>query len=71
MDRSWLISKPFSLRAYQPDSGEAIKTITESQDEYTHTYSKVGDYKVSFIFVNENFQYRQECVKHINIKVTD
>ena len=71
LDRSWLISKPFSLRAYQPDSGEAIKTITESQDEYTHTYSKVGDYKVSFIFVNENFQYRQECVKHINIKVTD
>ena len=71
LHKSWLISNPIDLRSYNPDRGEVIKTITSALDTYTHTYAKAGNYKASFIFVNENFQYRKEYVKHIDIKVIE
>ncbi len=71
LKNTWLISQPLKLNARTPDKGLAIKAINNYINEYTHTYSRVGEYKVAFIATNAKYEHESQVVKRLNIKVTE
>lgn len=51
---SWLISNLMVVNACTPDSGEAVKNITEGMSDYTYTYTEPGTYTATFYAANSN-----------------
>ena len=51
---AWLVSNLMVVNACTPDSGEAVKNITEGMSDYTYTYTEPGTYTATFYAANSN-----------------
>lgn len=68
----WLISSAVVINGRQPDAGVGIKTISNNPvTNYNHTYEKAGEYTVTFIAKNANFENTSEVKKELKIKVIE
>lgn len=66
----WAISKRFDPNKVAPDQGTAIKKYPDNDlKEYVHKFTAPGEYEVSFVFVNGNYNDVQETVKTVKITV--
>lgn len=66
----WAISKRFDPNKVAPDQGIAIKKYPDNDmKEYVHKFTAPGEYEVSFVFVNGNYNDIQETVKTVKITV--
>lgn len=68
---SWLISQSLKTNAREPDKGLSIKNIQVYLDNYTHTYSTAGEYDVTFIATNSNYDHSSRIVKTLKVIVKD
>lgn len=71
MNSDWLISKPIKVNSRTPDKGVAVKTITDRVDDFTHVYSKAGDYTATFVLTNGNVEHESRKLKEYTIKVVE
>lgn len=68
----WLISSAVVINGRQPDTGVGIKTISNNPiTSYTHTYEAAGEYTVTFLARNANFENTSEVVREFKIKVIE
>lgn len=68
----WLISSPIVINGRQPDTGDGIKTISNNPiTSHTYTYEEAGEYTVTFIAKNANFENTSEIIKELKIKVIE
>lgn len=66
----WLITKPLNLSgSVSPDRAEPLKTYSEKLESFTHTYTKAGTYKVTFVGNNTTIYGSEETVKEFTIVV--
>jgi hypothetical protein len=70
---AWAISKPFSLSSevdFGPDYAVGIKAVADpALTSYSYTYTRPGDYTVTFIARNVNVWGNEDVMKQIQIKV--
>lgn len=72
INKDWMISQALVINGRQPDAGVGIKTISNNPiTSYSHTYEKVGEYTVTFIAKNANFENTSEVIKELKIKVIE
>lgn len=72
INKDWSISQTLVVNGRQPDTGVGIKTISNNPvTNYTHTYEEVGEYTVTFIAQNANFENTSEVKKELKIKVIE
>lgn len=69
MNEDWLVSKPFFINETTPDTGVAIKDISDNLPQFRYTYFKPGTYKVSFVASNGNYEAFSRVVKDVNLIV--
>lgn len=68
----WLVSSAVVINGRQPDAGIGIKTISNNPvTNYSYTYEKAGEYTVTFIAKNANFENTSEVIKELKIKVIE
>lgn len=49
------VTTPVALNGVEPDTGIAIKNITEKKDSYSYVFTKPGTYKVAFEATNVSY----------------
>lgn len=69
MNEDWLVSKPFFINETTPDTGTAIKDISDNLPQFRYTYFKPGTYKVSFVASNGNYEAFSRVVREVNLVV--
>lgn len=69
MNEDWLVSKPLFINETTPDTGVAIKDISDNLSQFRYTYFKPGTYKVSFVASNGNYEAFSRVVKEVNLIV--
>lgn len=74
LSENWAVSKPIVTNTIDlgPDKSVAIKDQVKATAliSHTHTYSKPGTYKATFVAANLNREDRKEVVKEVTITVT-
>lgn len=68
---SWLVSNPIEINACTPDTGEAVKNMTQSLSSYSYTYQTAGTYTATFYAANANYKKQSTLMKQITIKVVE
>jgi hypothetical protein len=73
LNEDWLISKPIAvpLGLTENSVAKGVKNITLAVENYTHTFSNVGEYVVSFKASNQNYKYHHSVRKTIKLIITD
>lgn len=66
---AWLVTNPITVNACSPDAGYNIKNTTSALSTYTHTYSKAGLYKATFLAVNGNYKRVEQVIKEVYVRV--
>lgn len=66
---AWLITQPFLINSCLPDTGKAIKTMTDQLSPYVFKYDEPGEYTVTFAATNYNYKYGSEVIRELKIKV--
>lgn len=65
-----VISKRFDPNRVSPDNGEAIKKYADNDmTSYKYNFPEPGEYEVTFVFVNSNYNGSKESVKTVKVKV--
>lgn len=68
---SWLVSNLMVVNACTPDSGTALKNITESLNTYSYTYTEPGTYTATFYAVNSNNVTESNMTREYTVVVTE
>lgn len=71
LNNNWLISYPLKINTRTPDKGVSIKTIHNYVNEYTHEYTRAGEYDVTFIGTNGNYKHTSRVIREFKIIVTE
>ena len=64
---SWLVSDYLVINACSPDTGVALKNMTNRFSSYEYTYNEVGTYRATFYVSNENYKHSES--KRINMVI--
>lgn len=56
LNPSWLVSDYLVINGTTPDTGVAIKNISNRLNNYEYTYKEVGTYKAVFVLNNANYK---------------
>ncbi len=67
----WMVSTKITPWQIEPDRGTAIKSAEAYLSSYTHTYTKPGEYKATFIATNANLWDSNRNIKEITINVNE
>lgn len=66
----WAISKRFDPNKVAPDNGQSIKKYPDNKmQKFAYAFSKAGEYEVTFVFVNGNYNDVKETVKTVKVIV--
>lgn len=73
LNEDWLISKPIEVPLGLTENSVpiGIKNTTLLVDNYTHTFSNIGEYVVTFKASNYNFKFHDSATKTIRLIITD
>jgi hypothetical protein len=73
LNEDWLISKsievPLGLTENSVPKG--VKNTTLAVDSYSHTFSDIGEYTISFKASNYNYKFHDSATKTIKLIITD
>ena len=61
----------YTFKSEFEDKGLSIKNISDKLVDYSHTYERVGEYKVTFVVTNGNFEYNSQIIKEYTIRVVE
>lgn len=68
---AWLVSNLIVPNGCTPDSGIGIKSMHQSLDAYTYTYSIPGTYTATFVATNGNYKQEKTKIMEYKIVVTE
>ena len=73
LNHDWLISKPIEIPLGQTENSAvaSIKNISSRVENYSYTFSKVGEYIVKFNAANQNYIHSESSEKTIKIRITE
>ena len=73
LNHDWLISKPIEIPLGQTENSEvtSVKNISNRVENYSYTFSNVGEYTVKFNAVNQNYVHSESTEKTIKIRITE
>lgn len=71
----WMVSGPIYLQdkvSLGKDTGEAIKAVADPQmKSYSYSFDQPGEYVVTFLGVNANYNGRKELSRSVKVKVVE
>jgi hypothetical protein len=70
-NEDWLITHPINLTKVNPDQGLPLKTYSEKLESFEYTYSKPGNYTITFIGSNETIYGQETVIKEYDITITE
>lgn len=65
----YAVSKGFNLNAVSPDISIPLKNMSTRIEEFSHTYTKPGRYRVVFIGANTTVYGHSQFLKEFNIEI--
>ena len=73
LNHDWLISKPIEIPLGQTENSAvaSIKNISSRVENYSYTFSKVGEYIVKFNAANQNYVHSESTEKTLKIIITE
>lgn len=73
LNHDWLISKPIEIPLGQTENSAvvSIKNISTRVENYSYTFSKVGEYIVKFNAANQNYVHSESTEKTLKIRITE
>lgn len=73
LNHDWLISKPIEIPLGQTENSTvtSVKNISNRVENYSYTFSKVGEYIVKFNAANQNYVHSESMEKTLKIIITE
>ena len=73
LNHDWLISKPIEIPLGQTENSAvtSVKNISNRVENYSYTFSKVGEYIVKFNAANQNYVHSESMERTIKVRITE